>query len=73
MGSKNNPSYRIIVIDSRKRRDCGFYIDKIGFFNPLNKQFSFDFEKYNNWIFKGAQPTRRVSFIKNWIIKKTKA
>jgi len=34
MGRRNRPFYRIVVVDSRKRRD-GTYIDSLGFYDPL--------------------------------------
>ena len=34
VGKKKQPSYRIVVADSRAPRD-GLYIDQVGFYNPL--------------------------------------
>lgn len=36
IGRKKQPFYRIVVTDSRKRRDGGF-IETIGFYNPLKE------------------------------------
>jgi len=33
MGAKHQPSYRIVIADSRSPRD-GRYIDQVGFYNP---------------------------------------
>ena len=35
-GSKKRPFYRIVVADSRNKRD-GRFIEQIGFFNPIAK------------------------------------
>ena len=34
MGRKKRPFYRIVVTDSRKRRDGG-WIESIGYYNPM--------------------------------------
>jgi len=35
-GRKKRPFYRIVVTDSRKRRDSG-WIESIGYYNPLTE------------------------------------
>ncbi len=57
-GKKKQPSYRVVVVDSRKPRD-GAYIESLGFYNPLKQEgnFQIDIEKYDEWIKKGAIPT----------------
>jgi len=61
-GRRNRPSYRIVVADSRTKRD-GKTIDTLGFYNPLTepKAIEIDQKRYNNWISKGAQPTKTVA------------
>ena len=56
MGRKKKPFYRIIVTDSRKRRDGG-WIESIGYYNPVSKdkELSFDEERLNYWLSVGAQ------------------
>jgi small subunit ribosomal protein S16 len=59
----DEPHYRIVVIDSRKKRD-GEYIEKLGWYDPLLSQFpkySMDMVRINYWISVGAQPTERVA------------
>ena len=60
-GSKNRPSYRIAVADSRKKVK-GRFIEIIGHYAPLskNKAAKIDKEKYKSWIAKGAQPSQSV-------------
>mgnify|MGYP003289994948 CR=1 FL=1 len=57
MGSKKRPYYRLVVADSRAKRD-GNVIESIGTYMPLEA------EKYNvnndaalKWLKEGAQPT----------------
>ena len=41
IGRKGSPSYRLVIMESRTRRD-GRSIDEIGYYNPITKQSSFD-------------------------------
>ena len=61
MGKKKQPFYRIVAIDSRKRRD-GKYLEKIGHYNPLRKpaEIIIDKEKAFKWLDRGAIPTDTV-------------
>jgi len=62
LGRKKRPFYRIVVIDSRKQRD-GDYIEKIGLYDPLDKEkgLVIDEEKSMKWLMIGAQPTDVVA------------
>ena len=61
MGKKKAPFYRIVVADSRDKRD-GRFIEEIGFFNPIAdpEEIRIDGDKAKDWMSKGAQPTERV-------------
>lgn len=63
-GAKKQPSYRIVVADSRSPRD-GRFIQEIGFYNPQSnpKQLKIDEEAARDWLAKGAQPTDTVRSI----------
>ena len=56
VGKRGNPSYRIIVIDKRKKQN-GLYLEKIGFFNPLPHPPVLELKKdrYDYWVSKGAE------------------
>ena len=58
MGRKQAPFYRIVVVDSRTRRD-GDYIEKLGVYNPMPDAYELtvDHDKAIQWLQKGAQPT----------------
>ena len=64
MGAKHQPSYRIVVADSRSPRD-GRYIDQVGFYNPLTNPatITIDQEKAVDWLRRGAQPTDTVAIL----------
>jgi small subunit ribosomal protein S16 len=56
MGSKRRPFYRLVVVDSRDRRD-GRYLDQVGWYNPIAKphELKVDEDKVAEWLGKGAQ------------------
>jgi len=62
MGKKKQPSYRVVVADSRSPRD-GRFIETIGFYNPRTEpptvQIKEDRALY--WLSQGAQYTDAVA------------
>jgi small subunit ribosomal protein S16 len=61
MGKKKQPSYRVVVVDSRKPRD-GAYLEQIGRYDPRAEPslVEIDNERALDWLQKGAQPTERA-------------
>ena len=55
MGRKKRPFYRMVVLDSRKRRD-GAYLANLGYYNPFCDPHEVDLhaEDIINWLGKGA-------------------
>nr|YP_009397540.1 ribosomal protein S16 [Dasyclonium flaccidum]ARW66726.1 ribosomal protein S16 [Dasyclonium flaccidum] len=69
LGRKKKACYRIIIIDSRKKRD-GKPIEEVGYYNPISKQKKINIIKINKSIKEGAQMTKVVrNLIKNNYIK----
>ena len=64
MGRKKKPFYRIVVTDSRKRRDGG-WIESIGYNNPMVEPevVKFDAERLAYWKSVGAKLSDRVAKI----------
>jgi small subunit ribosomal protein S16 len=62
MGKIRTPFYRIVVADSRKKRD-GRVIEEIGNYNPKAEPslISVDGERAQYWLGVGAQPTEAVA------------
>ncbi|HRQ89578.1 MAG TPA: 30S ribosomal protein S16 [Bacteroidia bacterium] len=60
-GTKDRPYYRIVVTDSRARRE-GAFIEQVGTYDPLQdtSNFKIDLGKVDEWIGKGAQPSDTV-------------
>jgi small subunit ribosomal protein S16 len=61
MGKKKQPTYRVVVADSRSPRD-GRNIETIGHYRPRQDPPSADIdgEKALAWLRKGAQPSEQV-------------
>ena len=61
MGKKKQPTYRVVVVDSRKPRD-GAYIEQIGRYDPRQEPslVEIDNDRALDWLKKGAQPTERA-------------
>ncbi|GIW08153.1 MAG: 30S ribosomal protein S16 [Dehalococcoidia bacterium] len=62
MGSKKQPTYRVVAADARSPRD-GAFIETIGHYNPRTEPSTIviDEEKALRWLRNGAQPTDRVA------------
>jgi small subunit ribosomal protein S16 len=58
VGKKKQPTYRVVIADSRSPRD-GRYVEIVGTYNPRTEPTTFliDEEKVKGWLSKGAQPT----------------
>ena len=61
VGAKKQPSYRIVVADSRAPRN-GSFVDQVGHYNPLTNPPTvlLDEEKVKKWLSQGAQPSEPV-------------
>jgi small subunit ribosomal protein S16 len=61
VGATKQPSYRLVVADSRSARD-GRAIDTIGHYNPRTDPIELvvDEAKAKDWLAKGAQPSDTV-------------
>lgn len=62
MGHKKKPFYRIVVTDSRKKRDGG-WIESIGYYNPLVEPalVKYDAQRLEYWKSVGAKMSERVA------------
>lgn len=57
-GAHKRPFYRLVVSDSRTRRD-GPVIEVLGTYDPLKEpaEIKIDLEKAGHWLKQGALPT----------------
>ena len=64
LGSKKNPFYRIVVINSASKRE-GAPIQELGNYNPKTKELNLNKADALEWIKKGAQPSETVAYLIN--------
>ncbi|MCX7703365.1 MAG: 30S ribosomal protein S16 [Planctomycetota bacterium] len=65
-GKRNEPHYRLCVMDSREERD-GRSIEDVGYYNPaaktLEQKLSVKKERVEHWLKVGAQMTKKVEVL----------
>ena len=73
-GTKKKPSYRIIVMDSRRARQSKA-LDFLGSYDPLKEpaDVHIDMEKAKAWLAKGAKASQTVQSLLDNISKSEKA
>jgi small subunit ribosomal protein S16 len=62
VGAKKQPSYRVVIADSRSPRD-GRFIETVGFYNPRTEPPTVEIkeDRVLYWLSQGAQPTEAVA------------
>nr|QJH88455.1 ribosomal protein S16 [Pterocladiophila hemisphaerica] len=71
IGKKSQPSYLIVIIDSRKPSN-GQFLKKIGYFQPIQKKISLNLKEAYKYLLNGAQPTIKTYYlIKKQLITKS--
>ncbi len=63
-GVKNKPFYRIVAIDSKRKRG-GKPLEILGFWQPSKNLIKIDKKKVNEWVKKGAKVTEAVKELLN--------
>lgn len=59
-GKKNQPSFKIVVVEKEKTSTSGLFKEEVGFYNPLTKEKVLKAERFKYWISVGAKPSPRV-------------
>lgn len=69
-GAVNHPYYKVVVADSRAKRD-GRFIEQVGNYNPSRKgdNANIDLSRVDYWLSQGARPSDTVRSL----IKKARA
>ncbi len=62
LGKKSAPSYRIVIMDARAKRD-GYAIEEVGKYQPTEEPsfIEVNSERVGYWLSVGAQPTEQVA------------
>ncbi len=66
-GKKHRISYRLVVQDTRSKRD-GRFLEILGYYLPYEKKasgFKIKTDRLNYWLSKGAKPTEGVAKLLN--------
>ena len=54
VGRKNRPCWRVVAVDSRKKRD-GAFLENLGSYDPIKHEIlQLHLDKIENWVSKGA-------------------
>ena len=60
LGKKNRPYWRIIAVDSRKKRD-GVFLEDLGTYDPIKHSIvQINKERLNEWVTQGAECSAAV-------------
>ncbi len=59
-GKKNQPFFKIVVIDKKKPPRSGSFVEQVGFYNPLTKEKSLKKERIEYWLSQGVKPSDTV-------------
>jgi small subunit ribosomal protein S16 len=60
VGRKNDPSFRVVLIDSKRAPKSGAFLEILGSYDPRKKRVQLDNERIKHWISVGAQPSDTV-------------
>jgi small subunit ribosomal protein S16 len=73
VGAKKKPSYRIVVMDSKRARQSQT-LDTLGSYSPLKEpaDIQIDLAKANAWIAKGVRPSQTVQSLLDKLLPSTK-
>lgn len=60
VGRKNDPHFRVVVIDSRRAPKSGDFVEIVGHHHPRQKQTALKHERIAYWRSHGAQMSLTV-------------
>jgi len=60
VGRKNDPSFRVVVVDSKKKTKTGNYLENVGSYDSRSDRIDLKPERIKHWIAHGAQTSDTV-------------
>lgn len=60
VGRKNDPSFRVIVIDSKRKVKAGNYLEMLGSYDPRDDRVELKAERIKHWMSQGASVSDTV-------------
>lgn len=64
-GKNNFPYYSIFVTEKTNPSNDGNFLEKVGTYSPTKETFTFDKERIQYWISKGAQVSETLARLLN--------
>jgi small subunit ribosomal protein S16 len=61
IGRKNDPAFRMAVLEKTAGPKAGKYVDLVGTYNPRTKAMTVDGDRIKDWVAKGAQLSPSLS------------
>ena len=75
IGRKNDPSFRVVLTDSKNSTKSGKFLEIVGTYNPKVKNgegvMSFDTDRIKHWLTKGAKlsPTMHNFMVREGVVQ----
>ena len=71
VGRKNDPSFRVVAVESKRKPKAGNYLEMLGSYNARSNQIDLKAERIKHWISNGATVSDTVHnlLISNKIIE----
>ena len=60
VGKKKDASFRVIVIDSKRKVQAGNYLEMVGSYDPRSNTSDLKADRIKHWMSEGAQPSDTV-------------
>jgi small subunit ribosomal protein S16 len=60
VGKKKDPSFRVVVVDSKKKPKTGNYLEMVGSYNPQVDRVELKADRIKEWMQNGAQVSDTV-------------
>lgn len=60
IGRKNDPSFRVVLTDSKNAAKSGKFLEVIGTYNPKSGETVFKIDRIKYWMSKGAKVSDTV-------------
>lgn len=59
-GKRNQPSFKIVVVEKTESSTSGRFIEEVGFYNPQTKEKVLRQDRIKYWLSVGAKPLETV-------------
>ena len=60
VGKKNDPSFRVIVVESKRKPQPGNYLEMVGSYDPRTDRIDLKADRIKHWIGMGATTSETV-------------